>query len=94
MCIRDSNEAGEAQNEIIRDLVRKPNFAKKFLKFVLPSKEARKNIRKFFIRKNIQKVASPKLSQEVRSRILLTYFIDDIHLTEQLINRNLGVWYK
>ncbi|MBK7037048.1 MAG: sulfotransferase domain-containing protein [Bacteroidetes bacterium] len=89
-----SNEAGEAQNEVFRDLVRKPNFAKKLLKFVLPSKEARKNIRKFFIRKNIQKVASPKLSQEVRSRILQTYFMDDIHLTEQLINRNLGVWYK
>ena len=89
-----SNEAGEAQSEAIRDLVRKPNFVKKLMKFVLPSKEVRKDIRKFFIRKNMQKVASPKLSQEMRSKILQTYFMDDIHLTEKLINRNLGVWYK
>lgn len=89
-----SNEAGEAQSEAIRDLVRKPNFVKKLMKFVLPSKEVRKDIRKFFIRKNMQKVASPKLSQEMRSRILQTYFMDDIQLTEKLINRNLGVWYN
>jgi len=89
-----SNEAGEAQSEIIRDLVRKPNFAKKLLKFVMPSKEARKNIRKFFIRKNMQKVSSSKLSEETRKKLLELYFMEDIHLTEKLINRNLGVWYK
>ena len=89
-----SNEAGEAQSDVVRDLVRKPNFVKKLLKFVLPSKEARKNIRKFFIRKNMQKAASPNLSAETRKRILDKYFMEDIHLTEQLINRNLGVWYK
>ncbi|MFI5171744.1 MAG: sulfotransferase domain-containing protein [Chitinophagales bacterium] len=61
-----SNEAGEAKNEVLRDLVRKPNFAKKILQTILPSRETRKTIRKFFIRKNIQKVAAPKLSDDVK----------------------------
>ena len=89
-----SNEAGEAQNKAVRDLVRKPNFVKKVLKMLLPSKEVRKDIRKFFIRKNIQKVTSPKLSPEMRQMVMEKYFKEDIHLTEKLINRNLGVWYK
>ncbi len=89
-----SNEAGEAQNKAMRDLVRKPNFVKKTLKMILPSKEARKKIRKYFIRKNTQKVSDPKLTPEIRDKVLKQYFMEEIRITEQLINRNLEVWYK
>lgn len=89
-----SNEAGEAKNEVLRDLVRKPNFVKRVLKSVMPSKAFRKSIRKFFISKNQQKVAVPKLTEAQRKELIAKYFIDDIHLTEQLINRNLSVWYN
>jgi len=89
-----SNEAGEAKNEALRDLVRKPNFVKSILKTIMPSKAFRKNIRKFFISKNQQKVTVPKLTEAQRKELIGTYFIDDIHLTETLINRNLSVWYK
>ncbi len=89
-----SNEAGEAKNEALNELVRKPNFAKKILKAILPSKAFRKNVRKFFIKQNMQKVSTPKLSDAQRSELINTYFIDDIHLTEKLINRSLMVWYK
>ncbi len=89
-----SNEAGEAKNEALNELVRKPNFAKKLLKAILPSKAFRKNVRKFFIKQNMQKVSTPKLSDAQRSELINSYFIEDIHLTEKLINRSLAVWYK
>lgn len=89
-----SNEAGEAKNDAFRDLVRKPNFVKRTLKMVMPSKEVRKSIRKFFIRQNQQKVSSPKLTLEQRQVLIDKYFIEDIQLTEELINRSLKVWYK
>ncbi len=89
-----SNEAGEAKNEAIRNLVRRPNFAKRIVKHLLPSGEARKSIRKFFIRKNTQKASAPKLNVFEQRKIIDQYFIDDIHLTEKLINRDLSVWYK
>jgi hypothetical protein len=60
----------------------------------LPSKAFRKNVRKFFIKQNMQKVSTPKLSDAHRSELINTYFIEDIHLTEKLINRSLAVWYK
>ena len=89
-----SNEAGEAKNEALNELVRKPNFAKKLLKAILPSKAFRKNVRRFFIKQNMQKVSTPKLSDAQRSELINSYFIEDIHLTEKLINRSLAVWYK
>lgn len=87
-----SNEAGEAKNEAIRDLVRKPNFAKRLLKAIMPSASARKSIRKFFIRSNMQKVTVPRLSKEETLRINQQYFAEDIRLTEKLIGRSLSVW--
>ncbi len=89
-----SNEAGEAKNETLRDLVRRPNFVKQVLKTILPSKETRKNIRKFFISKNLQKVTIAKLDDEKRKKIINKYFIEDIKLTEHLIKRDLSIWLK
>lgn len=89
-----SNEAGEAKSELVRDLVRRPNVFKRILKSVVPSKEFRKSVRKLFINKNMQKAASPKLETGVKARIINKYFLEDIHLTESLINRDLSAWYK
>lgn len=89
-----SNEAGEAVNETLRDLVRRPNFAKRLLKGLLPSKEFRKSIRKFFIRKNLQKASAPKLDDATRKKIIETYFKSDIQLTESITGLNLQMWYN
>ena len=89
-----SNEAGEAKNESLNELVRKPNFVKRVLKVILPSKSFRKTVRKMFIKQNMQKVSAPKLENEQRSQLIADYYFDDIKLTEQLINRDLSVWYK
>ena len=89
-----SNEAGEAKNESLNELVRKPNFVKRVLKAILPSKSFRKTVRKMFIKQNMQKVSAPKLENEQRSQLIADYYFDDIKLTEQLINRDLSVWYK
>ena len=42
----------------------------------------------------MQKVSAPKLENEQRSQLIADYYFDDIKLTEQLINRDLSVWYK
>jgi hypothetical protein len=89
-----SNEAGEAKNEALNELVRKPNFVKRVLKAILPSKSFRKGVRKMFIKQNMQKVSTPKLSAEQKQTIITSYFAEDIKLTEKLINRDLSVWYK
>ena len=89
-----SNEAGEAVNEKLRDLVRRPNFTKRILKAVLPSKEFRKSIRKFFIRKNLQKATAPKMDEATKKRIIETYFKSDIQFTESITGLNLEKWYN
>jgi hypothetical protein len=89
-----SNEAGEAVNEKLRDLVRRPNFAKRLLKGLLPSKEFRKSVRKFFIRKNLQKAAAPKIDEATKKRIIETYFKSDIQFTESITGLNLEKWYN
>lgn len=88
-----SNEAGEPINESLNELVRKPNFAKRVLKAILPLKAIRKWMRKAFIKKNMQKATAPKLGDEVRQKLIASYFIEDIHLTEKLTGRDLSVWY-
>lgn len=85
-----SNQAFEAKNEMVRDLVRKPNFAKKIFKLIMPSVQFRKKIRGFLIRKNAQAASAPKLEAEVRKRLFDEMFRDDIANTELLINRKLN----
>jgi len=89
-----SNEAGEPINDSLNELVRKPNFAKRILKTILPFKAIRKWMRKAFISQNMQKVSSPKLSEEQRRELIADYFIQDIHLTEKLTGRDLSLWYN
>ncbi|MFN3939869.1 MAG: sulfotransferase domain-containing protein, partial [Chitinophagales bacterium] len=84
-----SNEAFEARNEVVRDLVRKPNFAKKIFKLIMPSGQIRKKLRSFLIQKNAQAVSAPKLDPEVRSRLYNEMFKEDIEQTELLINKKL-----
>ena len=89
-----SNEAGEPVSESVRNLVRKPNFAKRIAKMLLPSEKTRKSIRRYFIRKNMKKASSPKLDDAERNELIRKYFLDDIRLTEQITGKDLGAWYK
>ncbi|MFN0275510.1 MAG: sulfotransferase family protein [Chitinophagales bacterium] len=87
-----SNEAGESKSETVTNLVRKPNFVKKFFKNVIPTAGFRKKIRKYLIRKNQKAVATAKLDVDVKKEIIQKYFIKDIQLTEQLTGKNLSGW--
>ncbi|MBC8047528.1 MAG: sulfotransferase domain-containing protein [Fimbriimonadaceae bacterium] len=87
-----SNEAGEMKNETVTNLLRKPNFAKQILKSILPSKEIRKNIRKFFIRKNLKQPTVSRLDFETKKMIIKKYFKNDILLTQQLTEKDLSNW--
>lgn len=85
-----SNEAFEAKSEVVRDLVRRPNFAKRLMKWMIPGKESRKQIRSFLIRKNAQNVKTIKLDAELKKHLFQIYFKDDVAKTEKLINRKLN----
>jgi len=89
-----SNEAGEPVNEQWNDLLRKQSVWKKLLRFILPVKSIRRSMRKSMIKKNMQKAATPRLSEAERGRLIRKYFIDDIHKTELLTGLDLSVWYK
>lgn len=89
-----SNEAGEPIHESVNELVRKPNFAKRVLKFLLPVKSVRKAMRKKMISGNMQKAAVAKLDQGVRQKLIQELFIEDIQLTEKLTGLDLSGWYK
>lgn len=87
-----SNEAGEFKNETVTKLVRKPNFAKRLLKYILPSKNTRRNLRKYLIRKNMKTASIPKLDADTKKIIIERYFQKDIELTQKLTGRDLGAW--
>lgn len=84
--------AGEAKNEQLRDLVRKPNFVKRVVKSVIPARTMRKKIRHFFIAKNLQKASVPHLDPVLRKEIIDTYFTRDILETQKLTGLDLSQW--
>ncbi|HET8963307.1 MAG TPA: sulfotransferase [Chitinophagales bacterium] len=85
-----SNQAFEAKNEMVRDLVRRPNFVKQFFKILIPGKSTRKKIRDFFIKQNAKTVITPKLDLETRDKLFAEYFSNDILATEDLIQMKLN----
>ncbi len=89
-----SNEAGEPIHDTVNELVRKPNFAKRILKFLLPVKSLRKAMRKKVIAGNMQKASVAKLDSETRQTLIREVFAEDILLTEKLTGLDLSGWYK
>lgn len=89
-----SNEAGEPIHDSVNELVRKPNFAKRILKFLLPVKSLRKAMRKKVIAGNMQKATVAKLDIETKQKLIQEVFVDDILLTERLTGLDLSGWYK
>lgn len=89
-----SNEAGEFKSEAVTNLVRKPNFAKKIFKKILPSTSVRKNLRKFFLKKNMKAVSSPRLDEQLKKEIINKHFKEDILLTQKLTGKNLSIWLQ
>lgn len=85
-----SNQAFEAKNEMVRDLVRRPNFVKRIFKILIPGKSSRKKIRDFFIKQNAKTVIAPKLDLETRNKLFAEYFSNDIVATEDLIQMKLN----
>lgn len=85
-----SNQAFEVKNEMVRNLVRRPNFVKRMLKSLIPGKTARKRMRTFFIKQNAKKVKDAALNAETRRKLFDEYFSGDIAATEQLIQRKLN----
>ncbi len=87
-----SNEAGEARNEMMRDIVRRPNPLKKGLKFLIPSRAFRKRIRKNLIQRNMRGSTIPKPPTESFSRINSTIYAEQIREVARLTGLDTTKW--
>ncbi|HAE34635.1 MAG: sulfotransferase domain-containing protein [Chitinophagales bacterium] len=73
-----SNEASEAVNDSVRDMVRRPNFVKTVLKKLIPSARFRKKARRFMIERNQQAASASRLEEEEAREINRKYFAEEI----------------
>lgn len=87
-----SNEAAEAQNEIIRDIVRRPNFVKSLIKKLIPVQSMRRKARKYLIKKNLQASTAIGLDKAAIQRINEQYFKEEILKTRKLTGLPLTDW--
>jgi hypothetical protein len=81
------NPSGVPRNRFLHAFLSKPNFIKNQLKRILPEK-TQYNLLTRFMNRNL---AKPRLSTEVRRRILAVYR-EDIMKTQDLIDRDLSSW--
>ncbi len=87
-----SNEASEAKNKLVRDIVRRPNKIKQAIKAIIPTKSIRRQVRKYFITQNMKASASQKLNEETQKYLIEKYFRNDILKTQQLTGLDLSAW--
>ncbi len=83
-----SNEAGEARNEMMRDIVRRPNPLKKGLKFEIDGQRIRKNL----IQRNMRGSTIPKPPTESFSRINSTIYAEQIREVARLTGLDTTKW--
>jgi Sulfotransferase domain len=87
-----SNEAAEAVNDGIRDMVRRPNFVKSLMKKLIPFKSMRRKARKYLIDKNLQASTAIGLDKATIQRINEQYFKEEILSTRKLTGLSLTDW--
>jgi hypothetical protein len=87
-----SNEAAEALNDSVRDLVRRPNFVKRFIKKLIPFQSMRRKARKYLINKNQQASTATRLDMDTVANINEQYFKEEILLTRKLTGLPLTDW--
>lgn len=86
-----SNPKGMYKYKYLAKFINKPNFIKKFLKYLLPS-SIRVSTKELINNLNYTKLVKDKLSDYERKNLIKQYYYDEIFDLERLINRNLNYW--
>ncbi len=88
-----SNPASVPRSLFIRDFIYKPSSLKAITGKLIPFKWLRNALMSFLDRVNRRAEFYIKLKDEVEKDIIYKYFLDDIHKLEDIIQRDLKVWY-
>jgi len=89
-----SNPCSLPRLKVLRDFIYKPNYVKKIGRVLIPNKKLREKILTTLDKLNQKTIKPPKLDENLRKRLLFTYFIDDIRELEDIIERSLKIWYE
>jgi hypothetical protein len=89
-----SNPASMPRFKIIRDLVYKPNIVKKIGKCLIPNKELALKVLILLDKYNQKPYTPEKLDSQLRHNLLKQYFYDDIRDLEEIIEKDLSLWYN
>jgi len=94
-----SNQASVAKNKLIKILLyNQSSIYKSVAKIIFPTRKLRKKVFDFFEKRNLQVIDKQsqikKLDEETKKHIIQEYFLHDIRDLEDIIHRDLSIWYK
>ena len=87
-----SNPASKERSKILKRIMKKTGWWRVFIKRIIPSLKIRQIIRNNIQRANISISTPPRLGQLERQRVYNSYFRDDIHNLEEILDRDLSHW--
>jgi len=87
-----SNPSSKQKSKNLKELMKRTGWWRVFLKKVIPSLKIRQILKNKIQNWNTRAFSPPKLSLLDRRSIYNSYFKDDIHNLERLLNRDLSNW--
>ncbi len=78
----------------LRDMVFSDNWIKKVVKKIIRKREIRAKLKNFVENINSVPFNPPKLSEELKKKILKEFFLEDIKSLESVLKRDLSIWYS
>jgi hypothetical protein len=87
-----SNSASEPKSTFLRDFIHKPNWIKKRVGSLIPSKKIKDYLMINLNKKNLKPSKKEEIPYSFKKEIYETYFIEEIENLETIINTDLGHW--
>ena len=87
-----SNPSSKEKSRMLKIMMKKTGWWRTLIKQIIPSLKIRQIMKNRIQRANISAFNPPKISQKERRNIYNSYFKDDIHNLEGLLNRDLSRW--
>jgi hypothetical protein len=89
-----SNPASVSKSKVLRDIIyKKPNVLRIISRFLIPNRNSRENILSYLDKKNRKVIRPKKLEKSIKKILLEKYFIDEIKMLEDVVERDLAEWY-
>lgn len=78
----------------MKNFINKPNLGKEISKILVPNQYIRKAIARHIENLNQKKIINKSLNDDFKAMLVEKYFISDIKELEQIIGRDLSIWYS